>query len=209
MCSPKARLPNVQQAPPPPSCSGIRHRDRRHHDGRSGRPRPRDAGHDLSLAFRLGHGHQELQHLHRASLLLRPSNSGWTTASCPSTYTDYRYELEYRLADFKGNASDSTADLVASTSLTPVHNRMNGARIGTSIAFPNASYFEAPYFGYNGVYLFVSAYAKSRFTQSWPTDPAEMQIYFLPGTGDFDTHGMIESKPSNYCYAHGYSKSGC
>ncbi|MGA8257204.1 MAG: hypothetical protein WB767_11590 [Nocardioides sp.] len=137
------------------------------------------------------------------------SNSGWTTASCPSTYTDYRYDIEYRLADFQGGASYSTADLVASTSLTAVHNRMNGARIGTSIAFPNASYSEPQYFGYSGVYVFVSAYAKSRFASSWSSEPAEVQTYFLPGTGDFDTHGMSESKPSNYCYAYGYSKGGC
>ncbi|MGA8257673.1 MAG: hypothetical protein WB767_13955, partial [Nocardioides sp.] len=82
-------------------------------------------------------------------------NTGWTTASCPNTYsnTDYRYELAYYVADHQGYVGSSATDEVASTSLTPVSNRMNGARIGTRIEFPDAQYFEAPYFGYSGVYV--------------------------------------------------------
>lgn len=138
----------------------------------------------------------------------RVSSEGWTTASCPSTYVDYKYTLDFHLADHHGHASYDSTDSVDSTSLTGAYSRYDGSRIGSRIQFPHASYGQ-PYFGYSGVFVFVKSYAKQRFGGSWSTEPVDVQSYFLAGTGSFDTSSMAEQRPRNYCQGYGYSTGKC
>ena len=129
------------------------------------------------------------------------SAQGAVSANCVSPFFDYKYQLSYHPASVFANASTSSAAEVQSTSVT-----YNGA--GTSIAFPQASWTRSS-FGYQGAYVAISSYSKSSFQQTWPSEPTNVDWYFLPGYGNYNTATMSQDAPPNICYVYGYTKTGC
>lgn len=134
------------------------------------------------------------------------SATGSVSANCVNPFFDYKYELSYHPASIFASAALSSADDVQSTSITKTGTTTNPS---TSISFPDASWTRNGS-GYHGVYLEISSYSKSSYQQSWPTEPTNVDWYFLPSYGNYDTAPMAQDSPPNYCQmALGYTKTGC
>lgn len=130
------------------------------------------------------------------------SAQGSTSANCTTPFFNYKYKLNFYPASVIAHATPTSADEVQSTSLT-----WTGA--GTSIAFPQAD-FGRTAFGYHGTYVSISSYAKSPIAQTWPTEPTNVDWYFLPSYGSYNTATMAQDEPPNYCQvATSYTKGGC
>jgi hypothetical protein len=130
---------------------------------------------------------------------------GTTSANCTTPFFNYKYELSYYpAAPFTRTISSQAAE-VQSTSLTNTGTSLSPR---TSIAFPDASWTRTQSY-YGGVYVAISSYSKSPIQQTWPTEPANVDWYFIQSFGSYDTATMAQDAPPNLCQALGYTKGGC
>lgn len=84
---------------------------------------------------------------------------GYTSATCPTNYTDYRYRVTFTY--------DGRTVSAYNTELEPVYDYRPGqgfVRVGTRIVFPT---LRLSFAGYQTVDLAVTSGSKSRFSSTW------------------------------------------
>ena len=122
---------------------------------------------------------------------------GYTSADCPTTFTDYRYK-----AAFSYNGRTTSA---YHSSIEPVYGYSSGAfvRVGTRIEFPEQT---LAFQGYKDVDLAVTSGSKSKFTSTWCRSNEETWDYhyvwfpstvvtFDTGESDGTPRGRINACP--------------
>lgn len=84
--------------------------------------------------------------------------SGFTSASCPTTFTDYRYRITFTY--------DGRTVSAYNTELQPVYTRTAGGfvRTGTKIVFPT---LRLSFAGYKNATITVTSGSKSSFSSVW------------------------------------------
>jgi hypothetical protein len=118
---------------------------------------------------------------------------GYTSAICPTTFTQYRYRAAFTY--------DGRTTSAYQSSLEPVYSYSSSGwvRTGTRIVFPEQT---LTYDGYGNVHLAVTSGSKSVFDSTWCRSNEETWDYdfiWLGGTRYFDTEqadGVPRSKVS-------------
>lgn len=108
------------------------------------------------------------------------AQSGFTKASCPSTFTDYRYKVSF--------AYDGRTVATYNSDLVPVYTYSSGGwvRTGTRIVFPTV---RLSWGGYQDVTITVTSGSKSSFSSTWCRSDEQAYDSFISveSWGGYDT----------------------
>ncbi len=106
--------------------------------------------------------------------------SGYTSANCPTNFTDYRYRISY--------AYDGRTVATYNSDLQPVYapTPSGWTRSGTRIVFPT---LRLSFGGYKDVVMTVTAGSKSVFSSTWCRSNEETSDYLITTAdwSDFST----------------------